>query len=763
MEPAASSSSSTVSSSIVTPSSCCLSCSLRPIVIDGSNVAILHGNRDVFSCKGIQICVDWFRNRGHKEITVFVPMWRKEPSRADAPIADQQILFELESEGFISYTPSRSVNGRRIVCHDDRFILRLAAENGGVIVSNDNYRDLAKESPEFQKVIENHLLMFTIVGDKFMPPDDPLGRNGPSLDKFLMKSKVASSCEHVTVTRTPSGNSTVQCQGHSSTQPPACPYNKKCTFGNKCKYYHPERGNQPVKSVADRMAEQARIQLQDRKARSMEVTEVAERMKACHTASLPPTLHVTGGDFGKRKALARTKSVMPSGHFGGQFQSPGATVQTGQAGHDLMVRANAVKSNLLHSGALMGSPHLNKNLPSTSRFASASCAELLGHLTPSNDSAEHLNLGKRFSDPVKAGSQDSVMTCNSFSLSEQGSPDSAIHHMQSSSHPPSHLLGQSALHHQQLQQSHSLNTSSNANNSQHAKLTRCLTLNPYSQCGFQSPSTAMDRGHSSCSPSTHTSLVRHSTLQEASDFATGWTTSGLVQAPIGSHLQHRSPVPGSGGPGPGPIQPPIGCHRQQSLRRMRSEPDSSPPASSCSSFSVHSTTSTSSSNVPSAAGGTGNLLNQAREVLRSVSCDGSFNSAFGDLILMSINEDGSLTAELTVDFKHCNSHGLIHEAFISGLMTIVSSLSLHIPLGIDCSSCGPAISATNYSNCCSCGSPVELLVNYHSLAKKGDVILVRCDVHSKSDSLTYLITDLINKSNENKLVARGLHLISLNP
>lgn len=56
---------------------------LRPIVIDGSNVAMSHGNKEVFSCRGIKICVDWFKSRGHKEITVFVPKWRKEASRPD--------------------------------------------------------------------------------------------------------------------------------------------------------------------------------------------------------------------------------------------------------------------------------------------------------------------------------------------------------------------------------------------------------------------------------------------------------------------------------------------------------------------------------------------------------------------------------------------------------------------------------------------------------------------------------------------------------
>ena len=58
---------------------------LLPIIIDGSNVAMSHGNKERFSCRGIKICVDWFRSRGHKEITVFVPTWRKESSKPETP------------------------------------------------------------------------------------------------------------------------------------------------------------------------------------------------------------------------------------------------------------------------------------------------------------------------------------------------------------------------------------------------------------------------------------------------------------------------------------------------------------------------------------------------------------------------------------------------------------------------------------------------------------------------------------------------------
>ncbi|XP_397264.2 probable ribonuclease ZC3H12C isoform X2 [Apis mellifera] len=213
-------------------------CSLRSVVIDGSNVAMSHGNKEIFSCRGIKICVDWFKSRGHKEITVFVPKWRKETSRIDNPIADQEILGELERDRLLVFTPSRLVGGKRMVCYDDRYILKLAAEIDGIVVSNDNYRDLAQENPEFRKVVEERILMYTFVNDRFMPPDDPLGRSGPTLDNFL------------------------RIFPKKSDPAPPCPYAKKCTYGNKCKFRHPERGPHPQKSVTEKLVEHVQKQLQ---------------------------------------------------------------------------------------------------------------------------------------------------------------------------------------------------------------------------------------------------------------------------------------------------------------------------------------------------------------------------------------------------------------------------------------------------------------------------------------------------------------------
>lgn len=81
-------------------------------------------------------------------------------------LLDQEILRKLEKEKILVFTPSRRVQGRRVVCYDDRFIVKLAYDSDGIIVSNDNYRDLQNEKPEWKKFIEERLLMYSFVNDK---------------------------------------------------------------------------------------------------------------------------------------------------------------------------------------------------------------------------------------------------------------------------------------------------------------------------------------------------------------------------------------------------------------------------------------------------------------------------------------------------------------------------------------------------------------------------------------------------------------------
>ena len=82
-----------------------------------------HGNHSVFSCRGIELAINWFLRRGHTQITAFVPQWRQRTVQYDSKtIKDRHLLNELEKRGHLTFTPARRVPGKakNICCYDDR-------------------------------------------------------------------------------------------------------------------------------------------------------------------------------------------------------------------------------------------------------------------------------------------------------------------------------------------------------------------------------------------------------------------------------------------------------------------------------------------------------------------------------------------------------------------------------------------------------------------------------------------------------------------
>lgn len=52
-----------------------------------------HGNKQVFSCRGLQLAVKWFWDQGMRDITVFVPLWRKEHPRPETSITGGSLAY----------------------------------------------------------------------------------------------------------------------------------------------------------------------------------------------------------------------------------------------------------------------------------------------------------------------------------------------------------------------------------------------------------------------------------------------------------------------------------------------------------------------------------------------------------------------------------------------------------------------------------------------------------------------------------------------
>ncbi|XP_014231797.1 NEDD4-binding protein 1-like [Trichogramma pretiosum] len=148
----------------------------REIVIDGSNCAMAYTNGKAFSEQGIQLLIDYFTKRGHK-MKIFVPQHKRCKSFP--------MLEKWHLDGILVFTPSRKAGNKRIVPYDDRYILEYAKNCDGIVVSQDQYRDLYDEEPAFRDTIENRILVPTYVNGYVMFPNDPLGRHGPKLSEFL--------------------------------------------------------------------------------------------------------------------------------------------------------------------------------------------------------------------------------------------------------------------------------------------------------------------------------------------------------------------------------------------------------------------------------------------------------------------------------------------------------------------------------------------------------------------------------------------------
>ena len=153
-------------------------------MIDGSNVAMAHGMDRTFSVRGITITVEFFLERGHSKVVTFLPQDKCRGRRPEV----REALEKLRVEGHLVYTPSRQFNKEIITSYDDTFVLDYAAQHGAVVVTRDNYRDLANKRAEWDVVIRERILMPTFAGeDTLIWPHDPLGKiDRISLDDFLI-------------------------------------------------------------------------------------------------------------------------------------------------------------------------------------------------------------------------------------------------------------------------------------------------------------------------------------------------------------------------------------------------------------------------------------------------------------------------------------------------------------------------------------------------------------------------------------------------
>jgi hypothetical protein len=75
-------------------------------------------------------------SRGHK-VEAYIP--RK--LNPDLKVTDRDQLEKYKDEGIVKECPAKS--------YDDRFVIESAIHHDGLIISNDQFRDLIQKKPEY--------------------------------------------------------------------------------------------------------------------------------------------------------------------------------------------------------------------------------------------------------------------------------------------------------------------------------------------------------------------------------------------------------------------------------------------------------------------------------------------------------------------------------------------------------------------------------------------------------------------------------------
>lgn len=157
-----------------------------------------HGKDQSFSCKGIQIAIQYWTKNGH-EVICFLPEYlfnykevsqkkkqlsldlnTNKKSHKQSKLPDSvAALNKLADEGIMIKTPAQD--------YDDSYCIQYARQCDAFIVTNDKFRDYLKKietrsssnMPEQLKAenawIKQHSISFTFKDDEFLPnPDSKL-------------------------------------------------------------------------------------------------------------------------------------------------------------------------------------------------------------------------------------------------------------------------------------------------------------------------------------------------------------------------------------------------------------------------------------------------------------------------------------------------------------------------------------------------------------------------------------------------------------
>lgn len=124
----------------------------RLVIIDGVNVATAYSNYGTFSVRGLEIAIDFFENKG-LQVKAVCPQNLTQRPKTD----DQNGFHRLVKQRKIVLTPCKRLPTNIECCTHKKLILDITHAKDGVLISNDNFRDLLNENQKWNEVIRSKI------------------------------------------------------------------------------------------------------------------------------------------------------------------------------------------------------------------------------------------------------------------------------------------------------------------------------------------------------------------------------------------------------------------------------------------------------------------------------------------------------------------------------------------------------------------------------------------------------------------------------
>lgn len=139
----------------------------RTIIIDGVNVAKSFSNYGTFSVRGLEIAIQFFENKGHR-VKAVCPQNHCQRVMTD----DQSGFRRLEKQRKVVLTPCKRQGNNTICSTQRKMILAIAHSKDGVIISNDNFRDLLNEDVNWNDIIRSRIVGYNWLNGIFRLNDE---------------------------------------------------------------------------------------------------------------------------------------------------------------------------------------------------------------------------------------------------------------------------------------------------------------------------------------------------------------------------------------------------------------------------------------------------------------------------------------------------------------------------------------------------------------------------------------------------------------